>query len=127
MPELKSPPDIAFVRQQIERLEQELSVWKATEKNLLAIKAGAPAMGFAGMFTNMSPFDAICSFLKRVGNPQPRAIIITAVIEGGASLGAHKEKSINQSISTNVGLKKLKEKNGLVGLPSWPDDKFHGS
>jgi hypothetical protein len=120
----KSPPDLAFVRQQIERLTQELAVWKNTEQGLLAVKAGEAALGLKDLFQNMAPYDAICAFLKREGRPQPREVIIRAVIEGGASLGVHKEKSINQSISTNVKLSKLKEKNGLVGMTQWPDDKF---
>lgn len=120
----KSPPDLAFVRQQIERLEYELAVWKSTEQGLLAAKAGEAAMGLRGLFQNMPPYDAICSFLKREGKPQTRFVIIQAVIEGGARLGARKEKSVNQSISTNVNLGKLKEISGLVGLTQWPDDKF---
>jgi hypothetical protein len=105
-------------------LEQELSAWRTLEQQLVAIKAGEPALGLSGLFQNMIPYDAICAFLKRQGKPQTRLVIIQAVIEGGARLGDNKEKSINQSISTNVGLKKLKEKNGLVGLADWPDDKF---
>lgn len=124
MPEQKSPNDLAFVRQKIEYLEQELNVWKTTEQSLLAVKSGEATMGLQGLFVNMNKFEAICSFLKREGKPRDRGVIIQAVIEGGAQLGDYKEKSINQSISTNVGLNKLKEINGLIGLPQWPDEKF---
>lgn len=127
----KSPPDLALVRQQIERLTQELEIWKTAEQGLLAVKAGVAAMGLKDLFINMPAYDAICAFLKREGKPQRREIIIAALIEGGASLGKYKEKSINQSISTNIGLKKLKELNGLVGFGKksqpgeWPDEKFN--
>jgi hypothetical protein len=124
MKEQKAPlPNLAVVRQQIERLKQELEAWEALEQKLLAIEAGEFALGLKGAFQNMKPYDAICAFLKRQGKPQTRFAIIRAVIEGGAKLGADKEKSINQSISTNVGLNKLREMNGLVGL-TWPDEKF---
>src|SRR6476661_5917086 len=114
------PPDLAYVRQQIQRLKRELAVWETAEQGLLAAKAGESS-GLKGAFQNMRPYDAICDFLKRQGEPQTRFTITQAAIEGEAKLGADKEKSINQSISTNVGLKKLKEKNDLVGLTSWPD------
>ena len=117
------PPDLAFVRQQIERLEQELNVWKTTEQGLLAVKSGEAAMGLRGLFRDMTPYAAICAFLKREGKPQTRSIIVHAVISGDAKLGVHKGKSVNQSISTNVRLKKLREMNGLIGL-TWPDEKF---
>lgn len=124
MPEQREPQMIAVVRQRIERLERELAVLKKTEQGLLALESGEPSMGLSGSFVNLSPYDAICQFLRREGKPQTRATIIRAVIEGGAKLGTHKEKSINQSISTNLGLNKLKEANGLVGLVEWPDEKF---
>ena len=118
------PPDLTSVRQQIERLEQELTAWKTLEQSLVAIKTGEAAMGLKGLFQNMKPIEAICAFLKRQGKPQTRFVIIHAVIAGEARLGKNKEKSINQSISTNVGLKKLKESNRLVGMTQWPDEKF---
>jgi len=70
----------------------------------------------------MRAIDAICEFLKRERRPMSRQSIIRAVIEGGAKLGANKQKSVNQSISTNMG-KKLREMNGLIGL-IWPDEKL---
>jgi hypothetical protein len=124
MPEQQGPPGLEYVRQQIERLEAELAIWRNTEQGLLAVKDGESVMGLRDAFRGMAPYDAICSFLKRQGKPQTRFVVIQAVIEGGARLGEHKEKSINQSISTNVGLKKLKELNGLVGMTQWADEKF---
>jgi hypothetical protein len=122
MKDQKSPPDLAFVRQQIERLEAELAIWKNTEQGLLAVKDGEFTMGLKGVFKGMRPIEAICEFLKRERRPMSRQSIIRAVIEGGAKLGANKQKSVNQSISTNMG-KKLREMNGLIGL-TWPDEKF---
>jgi len=122
MKDQKSPPDLAFVRQQIERLVAELAIWKNTEQGLLAVKDGEFAMGLKDVFKGMRAIDAICEFLKRERRPMPRQSIIRGVIEGGAKLGANKQKSVNQSISTNMG-KKLREMNGLIGL-MWPDEKF---
>lgn len=138
MAEAKSPPDLALVRQQIERLEQELAIWRATEQGLLAVKAGESSMGLKGRFKNLKPWQAIEEFLKMQGSPQPRSVIIRAVIEGEAKLGVDKEKSINQSITANgQSIKKPKFKepafdpavkeqspSNLVGLASWPNDKF---
>jgi len=124
MPDQKEPLGLEYVRQQIERLEAELTIWRNTEQGLLAVKAGESTMGLKDAFRDRIPYDAICEFLKLRGKPQTRFVIIQAVIEGGARLGEHKEKSINQSISTNVGLKKLKELNGLVGMTQWPNEKF---
>lgn len=125
MPERKPDSDFrARVRREIEEYEGKIRLLRRLEADWVDLEKSLPAKGLEGMFQNMTPYDAICAFLRREQIPQNRDVIIQAVIEGGAQLGVHKEKSINQSISTNVGLKKLKEKNGLVGLPNWPDEKF---
>jgi hypothetical protein len=124
MPEMKfeNPGhDRALVRKKIATLEQELAAWKKLDEQLQAIDKGE---GTSLDFVGMAPYEAICEFLKIMGKPQTRDGIIHAVIEGRARLGQVKEKSINQSISTNVGLKKLKEMNDLVGLTEWPDSVF---
>jgi len=126
MPEQK-PTDRASVRQKIENLEAELQAWKTLDQQLELIERNASTKGLKGLFLNMPPYDAICAFLTREGKPRTREVIIAAVIEGGARLGKDKDKSINQSLSTNVGLKKLKEMNGLVGLVDWPEKRFQSS
>lgn len=115
-------PDRAFVRHKIAALEKELGAWKQLDSQLLSIEEGTGGPGFN--FAGLKPYEAICEFLKIMGKPQTREAIMNAVIKGGTRLGVLKEKSVNQSISTNVGLGKIKELNGLVGLTEWPDSMF---
>lgn len=78
--------------------------------------------------TATRPYEAIRMFLEYVGSPQPRWIISRAMILGRAPLGKYAEKSVDQSITTNVTNgkfaepKPLKDKRGpsensIVGLP----------
>lgn len=80
--------------------------------------------------TASRPYEAIKMFLEYVGEPQPRWVISRALILARAPLGKFAEKSIDQSISTNVTNGKFAEPNPLrdkrgpseksmVGLPEF--------
>ena len=125
MPPASSPAEFRrLLRQRIESLERELLALHALEAEYEAIEQNAPSLGFKNAFLNMEPYDAIHAFLKSIGVPQTREAIIKVLIASGAKLGQNKKKSINQSITTNVNHRKLKELNDFIGLVSWPDGKF---
>jgi len=78
--------------------------------------------------TASKPYEAIQKFLEYVGSPQPRWIISRAMILGRAPLGKYVEKTVDQSITTNVTNGKFREPHPLrdkrgpsemsvVGLP----------
>ena len=46
------PPNLVVVRQQIERLKQELEAWETLEQKLLAIEAGESPLGLARVREN---------------------------------------------------------------------------
>jgi len=125
MPPASSPAEFRrLLRQRIENLERELLALRALEAEYEAIEQNTPSLRFKDAFANMQPYDAIHAFLKSVGMPQTREAIIKGLIASGANFGQNKRKSINQSITTNVKLDKLKKVNDYIGLISWADRKF---
>lgn len=79
-------------------------------------------------FTGAAPFEAIRRFLQHVGTMQPRWVILRALLLSRVPLGNDPKKTVNQSISTNVGIGKLIEphplkdgrgpsEDSMVGLP----------
>jgi hypothetical protein len=128
-----------FLRKQL-RIAKEFV--EATEQYLerIAKITGQPGENDVNLFgldlRNVSPpFNAIKLLLQHVQRPLSRHQIVRALVAKGARLGAKQGKSVNQSISANVRIKKLKEPkfdpdsrkqdpSNLVGLPDWKDELF---
>ena len=111
MPERKPDSDFRVrVRQEIEEYEGKIRLLRRLEADWADLEKSLPAKGLEGRFIGMSKLEAVCDFLRLEQRPMPREVIIQALIDGGLKLGKFKQKSINQSISTNIGLKGRKLK-----------------
>lgn len=110
---------------EIERLKEEL---KSLRKVLQVIDRSSLGgrTGTEMRFYQVRPLTAIKLILRERG-PQAREALMQELIGGGAIVGKKRANS-NIRISIEKTLKNgtLRELNGLIGLPEWPEDMFHG-
>jgi len=96
----------------------------ARDLEVLKLLYGNGGVDLGGLDT----LEAIMKFLAHVGQPQPRWVIFRALALSRIDLGDQPQKTVNQSISTNVNGRKLAEPHPLrdgrgpsemsmVGLP----------
>lgn len=82
-------------------------------------------------YAGLGVIEAIELYLGRKGSAADREELLEEVISGGAMVGRdprYVAGNVKKSIDFNRDAEppRLKELNGLVGLPAWPDEKFQG-
>jgi hypothetical protein len=106
----------------IEELKAEVRSYEAA---LLALdRSGiAKTVGPDVRFYQMRPLDAIRIVLRESGRALSQEDLTNILLAGGAAMGKKRGKhNIRISIEMTLQNGKLKETDGLIGLPEWEDE-----
>ena len=118
---MKSP--IEVFDDDIAELERQLERRKKARLQYLRIEAqeGNPSVRFHGK----QVLESIRILLIEHGHAESLDTLKKRLVAGGAVRETdRKEQNIDDSVRKSLKHEKLIEKNGLIGLPEWADEKF---